>query len=91
MTLIKEIKSGDGDNNIVEGDYVIHHEFGKGKVEKLIGSGDNQKAIVKFEIEGQKKLMLKYAKLKKVEDKEKSVPAESAENPQPEAKSGENN
>lgn len=66
MTIIKEIKSGNSSESFNEGDIVIHQEFGKGKIEKIMGSGENAKAIVKFEAVGLKKLMIKYAKLKKV-------------------------
>lgn len=48
------------------GDQVKHAKWGVGTVLFRSGSGDNAKAIVVFPEEGQKKLMLKYAKLKKV-------------------------
>ncbi|MCL5271546.1 MAG: hypothetical protein M1457_13565 [bacterium] len=48
------------------GDQVKHGKWGVGTVLFRSGSGANAKAIVVFPEEGQKKLMLKYAKLKKV-------------------------
>lgn len=65
MAIIKEIKSANAVDKFDEGDIVLHPEFGRGKIEKIMGSGDFTKAIIKFEVEGQKKLMLKFAKLTK--------------------------
>ena len=48
------------------GDQVKHAKWGVGTVLFRSGNGENAKAIVVFPEEGQKKLMLKYAKLKKV-------------------------
>jgi hypothetical protein len=48
------------------GDQVKHVKWGTGTVLFRSGMGDSAKAIVVFPEEGQKKLMLKYAKLKKV-------------------------
>lgn len=48
------------------GDQVKHAKWGVGTVLFRSGQGDLAKAIVVFPEEGQKKLMLKYAKLKKV-------------------------
>lgn len=50
-------------SNIVEGVYVHHERFGKGKVIKVEGTDSNTKALVDFEMNGQKQLLLKYAKL----------------------------
>ncbi|GAB4452074.1 MAG: 3'-5' exonuclease [Bacteroidales bacterium] len=49
--------------DIVEGVYVHHERFGKGKVIKVEGNDTNTKALVEFEMSGQKQLLLKYAKL----------------------------
>jgi DNA helicase-2/ATP-dependent DNA helicase PcrA len=49
--------------DIVEGVYVHHERFGKGKVIKVEGNDTNTKALVDFEMSGQKQLLLKYAKL----------------------------
>lgn len=45
---------------------VFHDKFGRGLVLNLDGQGDNTKAEVKFEVFGIKKLVLRFAKLKKV-------------------------
>lgn len=54
------------------GDQVKHVKWGVGTVLFRSGSGDAAKAIVVFPEEGQKKLMLKFAKLKKVGSAPKS-------------------
>jgi DNA helicase-2/ATP-dependent DNA helicase PcrA len=43
---------------------VQHEKFGKGKVIKVEGENPNEKATVFFPSEGQKQLLLKFAKLK---------------------------
>jgi hypothetical protein len=48
------------------GDQVKHDKWGVGTVLFRSGTGANAKAIVVFPEEGQKKLMLRFAKLKKV-------------------------
>lgn len=48
------------------GDQVKHAKWGVGTVLFKSGAGDSTKVIVVFPEEGQKKLMLKHAKLKKV-------------------------
>jgi hypothetical protein len=48
------------------GDQVRHPKWGVGTVLFRSGMGNNAKAIVVFPEEGQKKLMLRFAKLKKV-------------------------
>ena len=48
------------------GDQVKHAKWGVGTVLFRSGTGNSAKAIVVFPEEGQKKLMLKYAKVKKV-------------------------
>ncbi|MEJ5285840.1 MAG: ATP-dependent DNA helicase UvrD/PcrA [Candidatus Kapaibacterium sp.] len=48
------------------GDRVVHPFFGIGKVEHLEGSGNFAQALVNFESVGRKRLMLQYAKLKKL-------------------------
>ena len=42
---------------------VIHKRFGTGIVLKLDGATDNQIATIQFDLVGEKKIMLKYAKL----------------------------
>ncbi len=53
------------DNTFYEvGMQVEHDRFGKGKIVSLEGASGNMKALVYFEKEGEKQLLLKYAKLK---------------------------
>jgi len=53
-----------GNSSFEVGMSVLHDRFGKGKLISLEGSDGNEKAIVLFDSEGQKQLLLKYAKLK---------------------------
>jgi DNA helicase-2/ATP-dependent DNA helicase PcrA len=48
---------------LLVGDKVEHQKFGFGEVIKLEGSQHNPVATIKFEINGEKKIMLNYAKL----------------------------
>lgn len=50
---------------LVVGDAVIHEKFGRGVINGLEGIWPETKAIIKFEREGIKNLLLKYAKLQK--------------------------
>lgn len=43
---------------------IMHQRFGKGKVEEVTGTGANKMALINFESVGEKKLILKFAKLK---------------------------
>ncbi|MCX7908122.1 MAG: UvrD-helicase domain-containing protein [Ignavibacteria bacterium] len=54
------------DNTLKIGDKVLHPFFGIGRVEHLEGSGNFAQALVNFDSVGRKRLMLQYAKLKKV-------------------------
>lgn len=49
---------------LTEGTEVMHEKFGKGKVVKLEGTGIETKATIFFPSDGQKQLLLKFAKLK---------------------------
>ena len=49
------------------GDLVKHQKWGEGTVLSKIGHDDNTKVVVVFPEAGQKKLLVKYAKLKKVQ------------------------
>ncbi|HYJ65459.1 MAG TPA: 3'-5' exonuclease, partial [Parafilimonas sp.] len=53
--------------NLQEGQKVEHQKFGFGLVTKMEGSAHNPIATVKFELNGEKKIMLNYAKLRIVE------------------------
>lgn len=54
----------DDPSKIMVGSEVEHQRFGAGKVVALDGLGVNKMATIFFQGEGQKKLMLKFAKLK---------------------------
>ena len=47
--------------NLKIGDHVLHDRFGKGKVISIEGDPENAKALINFENEGDKKLLLKFA------------------------------
>ncbi len=51
---------------IVPGMRVEHSQFGEGKVISKEGRGDQTKAVVYFRSVGQKKLLLKFARLKRI-------------------------
>ncbi len=53
--------------NLQEGQKVEHQKFGFGSVIKMEGSAHNPIATVKFELNGEKKIMLNYAKLRILE------------------------
>ncbi|MBV4356422.1 ATP-dependent helicase [Pinibacter aurantiacus] len=53
--------------NLQAGQKVEHQKFGFGVVDKMEGSAHNPIATVKFELNGEKKIMLNYAKLRIVE------------------------
>ena len=50
-----------------EGQKVEHQKFGFGEVIKMEGSAHNPIATVKFDVNGEKKIMLNYAKLRIIE------------------------
>ncbi len=54
-------------SNLQEGQKVEHQKFGFGEVLKMEGAAHNPIATVKFEHNGEKKIMLNYAKLRIVE------------------------
>ena len=51
-----------GDAGLKEGNVIEHQRFGVGKVIKIEGMGENQKATVEFKNAGTKQLLLKFAK-----------------------------
>lgn len=53
-----------GDINV--GDRIKHQRFGHGKIKAMEGSGPNKKALIQFDNVGEKKLLLKFAKLEKL-------------------------
>jgi DNA helicase-2/ATP-dependent DNA helicase PcrA len=54
-------------SNLQEGQKVEHQKFGYGEVLKMEGAAHNPIATVKFDLNGEKKIMLNYAKLRIVE------------------------
>ncbi len=54
-------------SNLQEGQKVEHQKFGFGEVIKMEGAKHNPVATIKFELNGEKKIMLNYAKLRIVE------------------------
>ena len=54
-------------SNLQAGQKVEHQKFGFGEVLKMEGAAHNPIATVKFEINGEKKIMLNYAKLRILE------------------------
>jgi DNA helicase II / ATP-dependent DNA helicase PcrA len=53
--------------DLQEGQKVEHQKFGFGKIMKLEGAAHNPVATIQFEINGEKKIMLNYAKLMVIE------------------------
>ena len=53
-------------NVLIAGNIVEHNLFGRGTIIELSGNGGNKIAKIQFENEGEKKLLLKFAKLKVV-------------------------
>ncbi|MBX3254375.1 MAG: UvrD-helicase domain-containing protein [Chitinophagaceae bacterium] len=51
-------------SNLQAGQKVEHQKFGFGEVIKVEGSAQNPIALVKFELNGEKKIMLNYARLR---------------------------
>lgn len=56
--------SGDPVSSFQPGMEVMHARFGKGKIIAIDGNDMNKMATIQFEGEGEKKLLLKFAKLK---------------------------
>lgn len=52
------------DSGLREGAVIEHQRFGVGRVLKIEGSGENQKATVEFKNTGTKQLLLKFARYK---------------------------
>ena len=60
-------------SNLQEGQKVEHQKFGFGEVIKMEGAAHNPIATVKFEHNGEKKIMLNYAKLRISLNKKKKL------------------
>ena len=56
--------NSDFDTNITEGLVVLHQKFGKGLVTNIEGNAQDKKATIVFDKSGERKLLLKFAKLK---------------------------
>ncbi|MBO0323107.1 UvrD-helicase domain-containing protein [Muricauda sp. CAU 1633] len=56
------------DSNLTEGVLVNHTRFGRGKVLKIEGVGNDKKAEIHFEQGGMKKLLLRFAKLEVIDN-----------------------
>ena len=54
------------DNGLTEGDAVQHERFGNGMIISIEGQPPNTTATVEFENDGKKKLLLRFAKLRKL-------------------------
>ena len=63
----RRIVYDEGEGQIVPGAMVEHETFGQGKVLAMEGNGPHLKATVFFKSVGQKKLALKFAKLRLVD------------------------
>ena len=58
----------DSDSSVLEqGDIVTHERFGRGKIMEIEGEPPNTTAVVDFDESGRKKLLLRFAKLKKLQ------------------------
>ena len=58
--------SGSDPSEFSEGDAVLHERFGNGLIVSIEGEPPNTTASVEFETNGRKKLLLRFAKLKKI-------------------------
>jgi DNA helicase II / ATP-dependent DNA helicase PcrA len=58
--------TGSDSSLFTEGDQVEHERFGKGTIKSIEGEVPNKTATVEFETSGSKKLLLRFAKLKKL-------------------------
>lgn len=48
------------------GERVVHQKFGEGEVLSVEGEGDGMRAVVRFDNSGEKTLILKFARMKKI-------------------------
>ncbi len=66
-TKVKSKRSITSFDDFTVGDFVEHAVFGVGKIMALSGTGENQRVAVVFKGGVKKKLIVKFAKLKKIE------------------------
>ena len=64
--LLANFKANDP-RSIREDMTVLHQRFGRGKVQSLDGKGDKTIAIIQFDVQGEKRILLRFAKLMVVE------------------------
>jgi DNA helicase-2/ATP-dependent DNA helicase PcrA len=75
--LIEELEQGDGRGrpdpivageppDVAAGDTVLHDRFGEGVVVAVSGRGHDAEAVIRFENQGEKRLLLAYAPLRRV-------------------------
>ncbi|HBK83828.1 MAG TPA: ATP-dependent DNA helicase, partial [Flavobacterium sp.] len=57
------------DNNLIAGCVIMHDRFGKGEVLSIEGVGADKKAEIRFDVGGIKKLLLRFAKLEIIAQK----------------------
>ncbi|EJX10555.1 UvrD/REP helicase [gut metagenome] len=55
------------ETRLQEGQYIEHERFGVGEVVRVEGVGENAKALIRFQHAGQKQLLLRFARFKKIE------------------------
>lgn len=63
---VSSVNDNSGVSSFRRGDLVIHNKFGEGMVSATEGSGENEKVMVYFQGYGAKKLMVKFAGLRKI-------------------------
>jgi len=64
---VSPVSAGTGEMEFSEGDTVIHERFGQGIIISIEGEAPNNTASVDFENNGRKKLLLRFAKLRKAQ------------------------
>ena len=57
---------GSDSSLFIEGDIVEHERFGRGTIVSIEGQAPNTTATVEFDNNGSKKLLLRFAKLRKL-------------------------
>jgi len=62
-----DIEDATDTNALAEGQTVKHARFGKGVIISLHKENNDTKAVVQFELHGEKTLLLKFAKLKRID------------------------
>ncbi|NQU42886.1 hypothetical protein HQ520_06340 [bacterium] len=68
------------------GDRVKHSKFGEGQIMQRSGFGDETKLVVTFAEEGEKRLLAKYAGLKRIQPIETEKKAKAKAQPEPKEK-----